>query len=528
MGASQSAAQSSQKSDAEPEPPAPSPPPATPPPPPPPSAPPAASLLAQPDEVLVHICDSVCGGTPRLSTENGRTLAAYRAATFASQLLCTCSELRERAHALDDIFAPVLKNRVCQLIPKLEAQRRRRVPPSDEDIYLLDELLPDLRRRCEGRADAATRGCRAGLNELHQHLCALCHAHGNSGLNFPLTRRGICLVCVAERTAHAEHWRRRQRTLEAVAQQSVDAVSRRAILHAVRDALPLELQPGGGTRRPRRAASSGAASSGGAGEEAGAEGRAAAADGSADPRGYHIPSADPELQLVFDAQRHGGSTVALCRQAMASPARGFVLVIAERPTPLASAPAPRTPRSFGAFVSTRWERGPANHFGDERGFLFSLPPPPSSTPEPAEGGAEGGGDGGGHGDGGPARSGTATIHRATGFDRCFVHASGEHGIAFGGPPMGLSLEADLTRGRCLPSLTYGDTSRLASSTDFLCENVQLWAVYASADEARSMRRLDGSAPWEGEVESSLEPGENKLLLEFVGMDREVAMLRRFT
>ena len=61
--------------------------------------------------------------------------------------------------------------------------------------------------------------------------------------------------------------------------------------------------------------------------------------------------------------------------------------------------------------------------------------------------------------------------------------------------------------------------------------VQERAALVGARTVRCDDRVAASrakAPWEDEPEGCLEPGENKLMLGFIGMDKEVAMLRRFT
>ena len=57
------------------------------------------------------------------------------------------------------------------------------------------------------------------------------------------------------------------------------------------------------------------------------------------------------------------------------------------------------------------------------------------------------------------------------------------------------------------------------------KDVQLWAVVVDP----TVRRR-GQSSWDRDAgsRSVLEPGENKLMLEFVGMEREIAMLRRHT
>lgn len=123
------------------------------------------------------------------------------------------------------------------------------------------------------------------------------------------------------------------------------------------------------------------------------------------------------------------------------------------------------------------------------------------------------------------------MHRPTAKDEHYVHASQLHGLGFGGEVGGagfaLRLSPDFVCGSCMPSHTYEDTSRMASSRDFLVQSVQLWDV--APDEA--VRSLTSSkAAWTGGAgpASVLTPGPNKLMLEFVGMEKEVAMLRRYS
>jgi hypothetical protein len=200
------------------------------------------------------------------------------------------------------------------------------------------------------------------------------------------------------------------------------------------------------------------------------------------------------FRLAFSSDRHGGSATALLRAARGVPA-SLLVVTERRPAPL-----PRIQqRVFGAFIPTAWPLTSANRrrpwFGDSRAFLFSLSP-------------------------------ERRVHAATGHDEHFAHVSSD-GIGFGGDIGGsghaLFLSSDLSEGRCLPSRTFGDTSRLASGVRFLVDTVQLWDV---CDDP--MARGRARAQWEaGDDESILKPGQDQLMLEFVGVERDIAVLRRF-
>ena len=65
---------------------------------------------------------------------------------------------------------------------------------------------------------------------------------------------------------------------------------------------------------------------------------------------------------------------------------------------------------------------------------------------------------------------------------------------------------------------------------FSVASVQLWSVLPPTTDDVSVLRTSKKAPWEEQDDDPgcLEPGENKLMLEFIGMDREIAMLRRFS
>uniref|UniRef100_A0A7S4BD16 Oxidation resistance protein 1 n=2 Tax=Chrysotila carterae TaxID=13221 RepID=A0A7S4BD16_CHRCT len=156
-------------------------------------------------------------------------------------------------------------------------------------------------------------------------------------------------------------------------------------------------------------------------------------------------------------------------------------------------------RTFGAFIPSQLARSEAGFYGDARTFLFMLTP--------------------------------RRIFRATGRDDHFVHMSATHGIGFGGEIGGggfaLHLGADLLSGRCLPSHTFGAAASLSSSRDFAPSSVQLW----DATPPEHAERLTAHArSWDdaANADTVLQPGPNKLMLEFVGMEKEVAMLRRFS
>uniref|UniRef100_A0A6V2NHM8 Oxidation resistance protein 1 n=1 Tax=Emiliania huxleyi TaxID=2903 RepID=A0A6V2NHM8_EMIHU len=204
-------------------------------------------------------------------------------------------------------------------------------------------------------------------------------------------------------------------------------------------------------------------------------------------------------RLLFSSDRHGGSATALLRAARDEPCS--VVLVTERPRASSAAAAER--RAFGAFVATAWPRAAGEGrrwFGDVRCCLFGIAP-------------------------------RVVVHAATRADEHYCLVS-RQGIGFGGDVDGghaLSLSPDLSVGRCLPSRTYGDTSRLASGVDFVAERVQLWGVAEEpAAKARASRRAAWEAGGDGVLEgAALKPGADKLMLEFVGIERDVALLRRY-
>lgn len=105
--------------------------------------------------------------------------------------------------------------------------------------------------------------------------------------------------------------------------------------------------------------------------------------------------------------------------------------------------------AFGAFCPVPLPKFPNERptawFGDPSAFLFGL------TPE-------------------------LRVCASTGRDEHFFRCDGDRGLSIGGDDElpALRIASDLGGGRCLPSHTFGDSSRLAPSTDFSIQRVQLW------------------------------------------------------
>ena len=435
--------------------------------------PPTPTLDSLPVEVLHTICQSDALSIVSLSG------------------LCVASKSFNRilgGEDFDDVFRAHLHAQLSRLLPRLSTASKT----------MLEDLI-DLVGQVVRNAKATKGGCRTACAMLRHNLCWLCDSQYPSGCYFPLSRRGLCATCIDGGPAFAERWRRQQNTRELKARRRRDESTKRRLLQGLGAALPREL--GGGEE---------VAEDDGAGE-----------------------SVRPRLDLLFDAQRHGGSSTALLRAADGAAASLLVcypqVVPSEHghdhghrasadskvrpPTdPVAAIVARYTERGdatepcFGAFIDSPWDgRGVATFFGGARCFLWRL----------------------------EASSAEAAVFGASDENR--VHASRHHGLGFGGQlgAFGLSLDDDLTGGSSHPSVTYGAASVLhtpssAASRRFLCKNVQLWSVRAPFDATTASRRHRAKAPWEDEPEGCLEPGENKLMLEFIGMDKEVAMLRRFT
>ena len=352
-------------------------------------------------------------------------------------------------------------------------------------------------------ATANAGGVRRACAELRARLCCICRTRAaDSGLYFKLTARGVCSSCVDYHPGHTERWRQRQLVREHRARAAHDVRSAALLVEALRHALPEVLTNGQAEKR---------------GE-----------DGS-------DPQADPRLVLVFDSLRHGASLAALLRAAEAAPGRSTLLLVheatqagsdalgeegVEEGTDNAEASngeLSASARVFGAFVDRPWsERSPTGFFGDSSCFLFSM--------DACVGGSSKGQP--------PAKT-----RKTTGHDRNFVHASGEFGLGFGGivGHLGLSLASDLSGGSCRPMLTYADSAQelLASSSDFFCDSVQLWAFDVMKDDLDGHgspgrdRRRRRDVPWETTSSDAgvLEPDENRILLEFLGMDKEASRMQ---
>ena len=213
----------------------------------------------------------------------------------------------------------------------------------------------------------------------------------------------------------------------------------------------------------------------------------------------------PDVRLLFSSARHGGSLAALLRAADGHTATALHAC--------ARTDGRAAPRQFGVYVGVPWCRAD-RWWGSADCFLFRAAPTP------------------------------ATWH-ATGADEHYAYASVGRGVGFGGEigegkadpgGFGLWLSADLGTARVLPSRTYGDACAMALAepgAEFAVEWVRLWGLRTEADEPARRRAAVGAAgsgwPDDADADTSvLDPGPNKLMLEFIGMDREAAMLRRFS
>lgn len=448
-----------------------------------------ANPPANEDEPAIDLFKLPPPPPPTLSTlppDALRLVATQLMLPSLSSLACTCSEIAQSVAQFDDLFGVLLEQHVA-----LIGDRMNRVPDPEDDELL--SLISSL-------ASPTAGDCRLGCSLLRAQMCVLCGARAPSGLYFSLTRLGICAPCVTFRPGHAERWRRAQFKREARAQQRADDATRRA-LSVLADALP-----------PMVRGSS-------LGKQDGADAEASCTDATDAPTPgsspqlrpaplprLHSCNVGPRMRLIFDSSRHGGSCSALLRAAEG--ATSSIL--------LAHA---NGGGRFGAFIDEPWDqRSVASFFGGRGCFLFRLGRATGGGDQPAADSAGTGGE--------------MAIYRSTGLDGHYVHASSAHAIGFGGlvGSFGLSFETDLTRGQCRPSMTYGSgASGLSAEADFLCDTVQLWSVESSATSERVRRsKLN---PWQVDADdeepSALEPGENKLLLEFIGIDKEVAMMRRF-
>ena len=475
---------------------------------------PIPSLISLPGEVLVLLGERLCGEVATLCALTG-----------------TCREAHARRNEVDSLFAPVLgamSARIATALAPSASMPALPLPPphftgsadlpsrgcSAEDAQLL-KVLPTLAR---------VGGYRDGCRRVHNLLCAMCHSRAASGLWFPLTQRGLCSHCAMApgMLAHADRWRKQQAELEQQARRAADRTSSRAIARAVGGAMPLELRQathqvgslhrqsssggmrGGWAMPPQPSAAEGAAAEGKAGK------------GEADEETEEESSGQPYMELVFDSNRHGGSCIALLRAAELCVAKHSLLLI--RPRAKGRAEGSDGPSgegggggggggggeggcegggegasTYGAFISCRWQRcggsaAKGGFFGDERCFLFAMPSSPAHCALPA-------------------------IAPATGRDANYVHASLVHGIGFGGEvgAFALGLDPDLSQANSMPSHTYRGSAALGAPSTFLVESVQLWSVYASAEEATKLRPRP-RASWQEEP-GVLEPGENKLMLE---------------
>ena len=175
-----------------------------------------------------------------------------------------------------------------------------------------------------------------------------------------------------------------------------------------------------------------------------------------------LPARQVAPRLLYSSASNGGSLATLLRAAQGSTASLLLITECE------AHGSPR--RSFGAFCPVPWPRAPgerpATYFGDGSTFLFALEP-------------------------------ELLVRPATGRDANFFRCDPEHGLSIGGDALlpALRVQHDLGAGRCLPSHTFGDSSGLASSTDFAVASVRLWDLTppepdADPDAASAGEELD--------------------------------------
>lgn len=387
-------------------------------------------LIDLPDEVFSHFSMS---------------LAAL------SSLACCCRDLHQRLP--DDLWRLPVREKALYMhreLIKLPLISHSRISGPSHPGGLLhdeDQLLHEVVHSVLHPVEDDGTSWRKRANLLRALSCSLCSTRGTSGVKFPLSKRGLCLVCEVDRPSMCERWRRRQAVTEEAMREEADEATRRMLLAALSSALRARLDVG----LTRRSVS---------------------------------------LRLLFDSTRGGRSLLALLRAAVEVPAT--ILLIRER---LA---AETSERVFGAFVSSRWSTPDlTSFFGNRHCFLFSLTP-----------------------------NATCVFPVREDVNPNCVHVSLAHGLGFGGSLgcFGLQIHPELTSGLLLPSLTFGDCSRLTSSPRFEIENIQLWGFIDGALETRPRGRAD----WELlDSKSVTADTQNKIMLEFVHMERSIAYDARF-
>lgn len=465
-------------------------------------------------------------------------VAVHLSLSGLSSLGAVNAELHARLYAaeFDALFAPLLGKSIdyCSIIQ----------PKTSDEVNFMDSLT-----RLRAVAETNQCGFRRACARLREMLCSLCNRKQACGLYFELTARGICSTCINYHPGHTERFRQKQAVRERNARHRRDERDGAALFEAVRHALPSSVQLAGRSYSTK-----------------------------AMPAGHHRPKdgeqewagdveSCPRLVLLFDSSRHGGSANMLFRAAEAAPGNYTLLVahralqgdaaddhhkraetkqrmatnaqLAEETTTeetkaeetmtdeIAVAPACRT---FGAFLDKPWaERSTTGYFGGEHAFLFRIIANGSTSSHVDYSMAATTAS-----SAGASSTPRADVRTWSGHDRRCVHASTEFGIGFGGEMgrFGLSFDPDLTRGSCHPMLTYADsTTELLAPPTFLCESVQLWALSNPcdfADGGDGTRRRRRPAPWEDQHSaeaSALEPGENKIVLEFLGMDKEASRMQ---
>ena len=409
--------------------------------------PPAASLEALPSELLVAICS-------RLELQ------------CLSSLACASRELREN---LPDSSWELHLERLVAAGNGAEED----VGPASRRITNSIERQRAIQAASEAAEAAAfatalngllgsTSCCRVRVGALRSLVCNLCRVAPSGAMYFPCLQRGICRACVRTQPSVADSWRYQQSSLEQAALARRDAAIGSQLAELLAPVLPSPLR--------------------------------------------EVPP-----RLIFSSESDGGSLATMLRCAHVHRSRASVIVVsklqeeteeadveveavagnssigdgslsdrASRPTPKLNPVPPtilsplalrdigrqsrrvhssRTPaRVFGAYCPAVWPRTPNERrnatFGDATTTLFSLSPSRKLYPA-----------GGGHAQ--------------------YFACDGERGISIGGDRElpAVSIAPDLSSGRCLPCLTFGNTAQLAASTDpFRIGLVQLWDLTPPDDE----------------------------------------------
>lgn len=325
---------------------------------------------------------------------------------------------------------------------------------------------------------------RVQLRRLRRLACCMCERAPAGAMWFPVTERGVCHGCARRAPLEADGWRRVQSRREQAAHAARDGRLRDTLAAALGPHLP--------------------------------------------PRLYRR-----ELRLLFSSDRMGGSVSVLLQKADGADAS--LLLVRERGDggdvrefgALCPVPWPRAGRGASgrraAFPGARTGHAvEPGFFGTSEAFVFALRPPPPA----AAVGSGSSADRASTAAAPAASSATATIFAATGRDANYLSVSSESGIRVGGDAClpGLFIAADFGSGRCWPCHTYGDTSTLASASDFEVECVQLWALALpeGEEEEESTARATAALPKDSVLQARR---ADAVLLPFVGIERQVSGMR---